>query len=381
MKRNFTWLAVALSLACSLAWCQEPTKEELKGLERAIQESAATTTLYEHALFDLSSALIADNGLGIDVAVPEAALRAQLGLDENSGLVVIGAPEESLGAKAGLKVHDVLVQLDDQKLGAVERLKEWLGAADGKAIKLKVLRAGKPVEVQVTPKKPDSGRVRLRLGAKDVVLADTERFLLGVTLSPADETLRAHLRLAAGEGLVVTEVVEGSAAAGAGIQINDVLIVLDGKRLTTVEAVNEQIQEIKDRTVELRLLRSGKESSLQIAPRKTQEAAFFDRTVHLWDTQSCTRCHANPFPTQESHLRLAERLGAHHSVWTDGHSALMYKKFFSVVDTSAADAAAPQQQIAALKTQLAEMQKTLAALESSLAATAKEAEPKEEPKK
>ena len=52
------------------------------------------------------------------------------------------APEESLGAKAGLRVHDVVVQFGDQKLGAVEKLKEWLGAADGKVVTLKVLRGG-----------------------------------------------------------------------------------------------------------------------------------------------------------------------------------------------------------------------------------------------
>jgi S1-C subfamily serine protease len=108
--------------------------------------------------------------------------------------------------------------------------------------------------VQVTPQKPDaSSNFRVRWAAKDLLLADAERYRIGVTLSEADDTLRTQLRLAAGEGLVVTDVVPDSAATAAGIQVNDVLTVLDGKRLTTVEAINAQVQEIKDRLVELRL--------------------------------------------------------------------------------------------------------------------------------
>ena len=48
---------------------------------------------------------------------------------------------------------------------------------------------------------------------------------------------------------MVTEVVADSPAAKAGLKQHDVLTQLDGKRLTTVEACNAQIQEIKDRKV------------------------------------------------------------------------------------------------------------------------------------
>lgn len=404
MKRTF-WIAALAALLAAPAWCQEPTKPEPAKTEQPKTEQPPPTAdakrLAEHervhtqallgrdpafffgaadgavseALFDLSSSLIADNALGIDVAQPEAALRAQLGLDLGAGLVIIAAPDESLGAKAGLKVHDVLVQLNDEKVGTTDKLKQWLGENSGKSVRLKLLRAGKPQEVQVTPKKPESAKVHLRWAAKDLLLATEERYRIGVTLSEADDTLRAQLRLASGEGLVVTEVLKDSPAAGAGVQLNDVLIVLDGKRLTTVEAINIQIQEIKDRAVEVRLLRSGKEMAVQVAPRKsTDAAALVDRPVRLWDTQACTRCHANPW-AEESHVRLAEKLGANHSVWTDGHIV----RTFQVLDRDAKPAeptAAPQQQIEALKTQLTEMQKTLRALESSLAAPKKDEEKK-----
>src|SRR5262249_22237534 len=98
-----------------------------------------------------------------------------------------------------------------------------------------------------------------------------QHYRIGVTLSEADEPLRSQLRLAAGEGLVVTDVVKDSPAAGAGIQKNDVLIKLDGKRLTSVDAINKQVQEIKDRKVAVALIRAGNEIVCEVTPRLTSE--------------------------------------------------------------------------------------------------------------
>jgi len=306
------------------------------------------------------------------VATPDAALRAQLGLEANSGLIVTAVPDESLGAKAGLKVHDVLVQAGDQKLGDAQSLAQWLGAVEGKSVKLKLLRAGKPLEMQVTPKQPEAGKVRLGVAVKDLLLASSESYRIGVQLAEADDTLRAQLRLAAGEGLVVTEVVKDSAAAAAGIQPNDVLTVLDGKRLTTVEAINAQIQEIKERLVDLRLLRRGEERVLPVTPRKTQEAAFVDKPLRVWDTKSCTQCHANPWGEQAGHLLFGDK---QHLAWMDNHVLLHRSKLRDWI-TKSAPMAEPQKQLESLKTQLAEMQKTLAALEASLAEPKKEEQKK-----
>lgn len=79
-------------------------------------------------------------------------------------------------------------------------------------------------------------------------------YRVGVTLSDADDTLRSQLKLADGEGLIVTDVVPDGPAAAAGIQKHDVLIKLDGKRISTIEKINAQIQELKDRPATLAFL-------------------------------------------------------------------------------------------------------------------------------
>ena len=110
-------------------------------------------------------------------------------------LVVTGAPEESVGAKAGLKLHDILAQVNGEDVDGA-KLDEILASSDGKRIKLRVLRSGKPIEIEATPKKPVE--VKINWAQKHaqgiaVELVAQETYRIGVTLSEADDTLRAHL--------------------------------------------------------------------------------------------------------------------------------------------------------------------------------------------
>ena len=409
MKRVLTvYVALAgILLAAWLAPAQEPANEPAKhpaakdtpAGETATIEVTPVETRYTNDLqllhsrlhlaqeinqfvdFDADLTLAHANGLGVDVAVPDAALRAQLNLAEREGVTVTQVPDDSVGGKAGLKVHDIIIQVGNHGVGQISDLDQALDAAAGRSVKIRLWRTGKQTDVEVTPKKPEYARLKLANVLLDDLhkhaLAAAEHYRIGVTLSEADDTLRQQLRLAAGEGLVVTDVVADSAAQEAGIQAHDVLTMLDGKRLTAVEAINAQIQELKDKPVELRLLRSGKEMTMQIAARKTQETAFADKGLVYWSTKSCQQCHGADL----AHQALGWKLGVDRSVWTDGHHAKLwqYERAFDLQTKAAQElspsAAAGQQQVEALKTQLAEMQKTLAVLEQAIARPANEAKP------
>jgi hypothetical protein len=394
--------AVALLLPLCIAWSDEPPQAQspqAQSPREKLQIDAVDTRYFDSlgqyfAILDVSDSLVSANGLGIDVATPDAALMAQLGLSPNQGMVVTSVPEESMGAKAGLKPHDIITQIDEAQISHLDALKIALHGEDGTKVKLHLVRGGKPLVLEATLKKPHVAKVLLHDFDRDaeLLLATQETYRIGVTLSEADDTLRAHLRLAAGEGLVVTDVVAESAAAAAGIKMHDVLVVLDGKRLTTVEAINAQVQEIKERSVELRLLRGGEEVIVQVAPRKTQMQAFADHPITIWDTKTCQRCHTNPHADQanpnvfwdKAHAHAAWRLHADKSVWTDGINVKLHGKWIDAaqpqqakslvaLSAQAAQAAqpgtapAPQQQIAALKAQLAAMQKALDDLAAALA--------------
>ena len=298
----------------------------------------------------LSTATVA-NSLGIESAPLDGTLRAHLNIDEKAGLVLASVPEGSEGAKAGLKLHDVVLNVDQHQVNDPGKFNELVGSLQGKKASIGLLRAGKPLSVEMTvPQLPLA--VLDRSESIGVELSSWgNRYRIGVTLSEADDTLRSHLKLAAGEGLVVTEVVDESPAAKMGVKLHDLLTELDGKRLTSVDAVNAQIQEIKDKTVVLKLLRSGQEVTCQIAPKKSSEStdAFFHEVL-LQD---------------QTHYPALVR-------WFDARTGQA---------AGPADAAA---QLAELKKQLAELGKTVEKLEAVIAPPAPPAEekkPEESPDK
>ncbi len=236
------------------------------------------------------------NQLGIDIAELDGALRAQLGIEGDIGVLVTGVSSESEAAKSKLVQHDIILKIDEQPVSGTKQFNDLMGTLPGKTAQFHILRKAKPATVSVTLSKapvyefatefvniatvPETATLGVALND----LAVERHYRIGVTLAEADEVLRSQLRLATGEGLVVTDVLADSAAAKAGIQRHDVLTKLDGKRLTAVEAANAQIQEIKDRSVAIALYRAGNEVVLTVTPRLTDEPSYsgcplFDRLM------------------------------------------------------------------------------------------------------
>jgi hypothetical protein len=84
----------------------------------------------------------------------------------------------------------------------------------------------------------------------------------GALLSPVEESLRAQLDIPEGQGAVVTKVTPGSLAAALGLRKSDVLLEIDGRKVTSPEAAKGLIT--KDSTAVV--LRKGKKETL--GPKK-----------------------------------------------------------------------------------------------------------------
>jgi membrane-associated protease RseP (regulator of RpoE activity) len=88
----------------------------------------------------------------------------------------------------------------------------------------------------------------------------------GLTLTPADDALRAHLKLPSGQGLVVAGLNPHSSAGQSGIQLNDVLLTLGETPLSKPEDLEKQLKSVGEKPVTLQLLRAGKTTKIQIQP-------------------------------------------------------------------------------------------------------------------
>ena len=278
------------------------------------------------------------NPFGVEVATVGEALRSQLKIEGQTGVVVTSVTPETAAAKAGIQPHDVILRIDSDPVKSSEQFHEVIGRRKGETVTVGLLRQGQATDLSVElPDVPVYSLITLPGPAE-------QRYRIGVTLAEADETLRSQLNLAAGEGLVVTDVVADSPASRAGLREHDVLTKLDGKRLTTVESANTQIQEVQERTVTVDFLRRGGEMLAEITPQLSSES------------------------------RLRWSVGDVSVIKTTTPLVRNYIKWSHAVQEQQPAAAGADDQLVRLRQQLAEMQRTLEALETSLHAA-----PQQEP--
>jgi hypothetical protein len=87
-----------------------------------------------------------------------------------------------------------------------------------------------------------------------------------LNLAAADDSLREHLNLPKNQGLVVIAVDPHSSAALAGIQQNDVLLLLGDSPLSQPKDLHEQLRKAGEKPVALVLMRAGSRITLQVQP-------------------------------------------------------------------------------------------------------------------
>lgn len=101
----------------------------------------------------LQAIKLGDYWLGVECRPVDDALRAQLGLPEDQGLVVENVVPDGPAAKAGIQRHDVLVKAGDEPLKDLRVLIDAIEKTQEKELVIELLRGGKKETVQVTPAK------------------------------------------------------------------------------------------------------------------------------------------------------------------------------------------------------------------------------------
>jgi len=93
--------------------------------------------------------------LGVGIEDVDGALAAQLGLAEGEGLLITSVAEGSAAQKAGVLRHDILTRLNGQSPVTLDLLLDTLRASEpGDEVSLRVLRAGKPLDLTATLEAP-----------------------------------------------------------------------------------------------------------------------------------------------------------------------------------------------------------------------------------
>jgi serine protease Do len=293
------------------------------------------------------------SGLGASLEQADRAVRAQLGLPNDRGLVVSSVADDGPAARAGLLENDILLTLDDKPLDRPDDLVARLKEAGEKAAPLALIRAGKPLTIRIKPE--------YRVSFTAVQPEKTE-YYIGVPVKAVDATLRAHLPdLPEGQGLVVDGVETDSPAARAGLKLSDILLTIGDAPVSSVETLVAHVQATGGKPVPLQILRGGKPLTLQITPAPRKEATA---TQVMHDEKTLLRWNVVYFPSG----------GLYESEKPNGGwiGDINYTNQFRPVPTAAPDGI--EKRLDALDRELKQLRETIEALRKAL-------KPEGEPKK
>jgi serine protease Do len=210
--------------------------------------------------------------LGVRIQEVTDDIAEGLGLKETRGALVAGVTDKGPAADAGIVAGDVILEFDGKAVNAMHELPRMVADEQiGKEVPVKILRKGKEQMVTVKlGRLEDSAAVASADNASPP--ADTSAAApaitgpLGLTLSNMSAAVRGQYGIKDSvNGVVVTGVSDGSAAAEKRVQAGDVIVEIAQEPVTTADDVNKRIDQLK---------KDGRKSALLLLANKDGDLRF-----------------------------------------------------------------------------------------------------------
>ncbi len=214
---------------------------------------AIPANIVRDVVADLKDDGVVERGwLGVMIQGVTPELAEALGLDAAEGAlvadVVDGGPSDGL-----LRAGDVVIGFDGQDVEQSRDLPRLVGAAAaGEEVDVTVIRDGARETLTI--------EIGLRDSEERVAAADVEDdggdARLGATLAPLDRETRGRLGLGPEvEGAVVTSLMDGGAAAEAGLRVGDVVLRVGETAISAPEDVVAALEDVDRGSVLIQVAR------------------------------------------------------------------------------------------------------------------------------
>jgi C-terminal processing protease CtpA/Prc len=208
-----------------------------------------------------------------------------LRLPEGTGAVVTQIMPNSPAQQAGIEQDDVLLSVNGKPVASGEDLDKILQSVTPEAAPLtvKLLHAGETAEKQIVPRKADHQAL-----VDAFLVPGRPVYRIGVLATEPDQTLRKQLKLGDG-GLVISEVRPDMPAVKAGVKAGDVLLSVNGKRVTKEEELTGEILRSEGTPVDLELLRGGVTLKVTVTPAREDAASDVHAAQADWARMTADR--------------------------------------------------------------------------------------------
>jgi serine protease Do len=218
-----------------------------------------------------------------------------------TGVLIDSVREGTPATRAGLQKGDVVVEFDGERTRSARQFTRLVRETPpGRAVKMTVVREGSRRTLDITPESRDSVALQqfprvtgdaFRLLERDFNFNfDGQRFFgeglwisprrLGVSVTPLSDQLATYFGVK--DGVLVSEVLENTPAASAGLKAGDVITAANGRNVESVADLTREVRETQPgSTIEIRLTRDRKETTLKVTLPSQQRRQTTAGTVPI----------------------------------------------------------------------------------------------------
>jgi serine protease Do len=214
--------------------------------------------------------------LGVGVTDIDAERTKALKLKEEHGVEVTSVDADSPAAKAGVKVSDVVVEYNGQRVEGIEQFLRLVRETPvGRQVKLLIARNGATQTLTATTGSRPAGNFvwsdDFKFKMPEIhVFPDMPHALMmwqSRTLGVESESLTSQLGeyFGAKEGVLVRSVIKGSAAEKAGLKAGDVITKIGSQKVTSPKDISNALRSLSaTKAVPVTIVRDRKETSVNV---------------------------------------------------------------------------------------------------------------------
>jgi serine protease Do len=264
--------------------------------------------------FGFSSEESGGSYLGVDTRDVTSDRLGALNLKEEKGVEVTMVDQDAPAGKAGVKEHDVILSLNGTEVQSVEQLRRMIHEVPpGRVVTLGVSRNGQPLTVKVQladrkksfsysnsysnngegytvhvpPIPPIPPIPDIDVPISIVVVHSSRRS--GLMLENLTPQLGDFFGAKNGEGVLVRSVEKGTPAEKAGFRAGDVIVKVNGERISDASDFSRTLQSRKGSTVSVGVIRDKKEQTLTLTIPNRRQSQMYEESFEAPQIDAETR--------------------------------------------------------------------------------------------
>ncbi len=191
--------------------------------------------------------------LGVSMQDVNEKIARALGLKRPTGVFVDFVEEGGPARLAGLREKDVIVKIDNVVVNKGNIIQSIIAQKKpGEKVLLTVIRKNRLLKIEATLGKRESRTVRLSSLTRDRKFEN-----LGLDVENVSRRLAEELNLKRNKGVIVVEVARFSPAYDAGIQVNDIILEIDDRLVTSTYGFDKIISDLDNGDVYIFKMKRG----------------------------------------------------------------------------------------------------------------------------